>query len=126
MECLITLCYPAQPPKATKISVLPPEIKTEYYTYGAHLQQQFYSHIDPDIISIVMRCQARLPADRPTLHKLEQYVTAKIAEKNNDGYPNGEIRAWVNKILHEPPVNPDLTFAPEPVIKTGASGERPR
>ncbi|KAI3325204.1 kinase-like domain-containing protein [Xylariaceae sp. AK1471] len=123
MECLITLCYPAQPPKPTKIFHMPPKHKRGYYTYGAHLGQDIYSHIDPDIISIIMRCQAHLPVDRPALHELEKYVTTKIAEKSNSGKTDQEIMAWIQKVLYEPPIDPptdlDLAYAPVPVL--GAS-----
>ncbi|KAI1815031.1 kinase-like domain-containing protein [Poronia punctata] len=100
METLITLCYPAQPPHPTKTTRNPPRSKTEYLTYAAHLSQSLYSHVDPDLISVIFRLQAHSPADRPDLADLENYVLnrypAGLRERNS-------ATEWIQKVLYEPP-----------------------
>ncbi|KAI0532592.1 kinase-like domain-containing protein [Xylaria digitata] len=113
METLITLCYPASPPRPTESTRVPPPGKQKYFTYGGHLGQDRYSWADQDLISIIMRCQAHLPADRPTLAELEQAASYVIQQRGNFGMSNQQIQQWVNKILHEPPPNP-VPVNPQP------------
>jgi len=117
MEALITLCYPAEPPKPTRTNRAAPEYGHEYWTYGAHLEQERYSHVDPELISVVLRCQAHFPLARPKLHELEELVL----QVNQDRYPDeevaGETLPWIQKILHEPPMHEDLIFERVPVIE---------
>ncbi|GAW23882.1 hypothetical protein ANO14919_134590 [Xylariales sp. No.14919] len=104
MESLITACHPAQPPVPTEVSDTPPQGKDKYFTYAGHLKQDVYNNFDRDLISVTMRCQAHLPADRPTLAELLQIAEAGVA-KGGDGTWQ-QLSDWVNKILYEPP--PDL------------------
>ncbi|KAI1824112.1 kinase-like domain-containing protein [Xylaria intraflava] len=124
MECLITLCRPASPPKPTRTSCRPPSGKTVYYTYGAHLEQNVYSHVDRDLVAIAIRCQAHVPRDRPTLRDLEVYVRAMISQKGNDDKTEDELRQWVQKILYNPPPPAPRQSWREPVIL--GSGPRTR
>jgi hypothetical protein len=116
METLITLCYPAEPPKPRKSSRAAPEGRGgEYWTYGAHLERERYDHVDEDLITLIMRCQAHFPHDRPKLDDLEDFVR----QVNRDRYPDflvaAETLAWIHKILHEPSEFPDLPVERVPV-----------
>ncbi|KAI3322000.1 kinase-like protein [Xylariaceae sp. AK1471] len=105
MECLITLCYPLIPPYPRMSSQFPPTGKVDYWTYGAHIATPDYDHVDKDIAGLIQRCQAHLPADRPQLKELEEFVERNlqreyIAESDED------VLEWIHKILYEPPPDP--------------------
>lgn len=123
MECLITLAYPAQPPKPTITNRMPPVGKREYYTYGAHLEQEVYSYVDRDLIYLVLRLQAHLPADRPSLHELEQYVTGMAAAKGSCGETDEELMRWLRKIMYDPPPSSREKFDIMPVIREAVYAE---
>ncbi|TGJ79966.1 hypothetical protein E0Z10_g8807 [Xylaria hypoxylon] len=122
MECLITLCLPANPPLPTEITRLPPAGKTKYWSYGGHLQQDIYSYVDPDLVSVIMRCQAHHPADRPSLEHLEQVALSLLERKGTFGRSEQDLKQWMNKILDEPPPNVDTSHLQmaRPVIKRPA------
>lgn len=126
MECLITLSYPAQPPKPTVTNRMPPADKEEYHTYGAHLEQEIYSYVDRDLIYLVLRLQAHLPADRLSLHELEQYVTDMAAAKENCGQTDAELTQWLQKIMYDPPPPEGEPFEMMPVMRKVARAQRAR
>ncbi|KAI1747661.1 kinase-like domain-containing protein [Xylaria castorea] len=117
MENLITLCYPAGPPVPTVSNIRPPDGKTEYLTYAAHLQQPFYDHVDRDLIALILRLQAHFPEDRPPLHEIETYVSFQIKAKGNDGMNDREVDEWVRKILYEVPPRTNEQYMAGPVIR---------
>ncbi|KAI0449369.1 kinase-like domain-containing protein [Xylaria acuta] len=117
MENLITLCYPAGPPIPTVSTVRPPAGKSQYLTYGKHLEQPFYEHVDRDLIALILRMQAHFPDDRPPLHEIEPYVSFHITEKGNDGMTDQQLDDWMRKILYEVPPRSNEPYAPGPVIR---------
>ncbi|KAI0442256.1 kinase-like domain-containing protein [Xylaria telfairii] len=102
MECLVTTCYPLIPPVPTRSSISRPQSKSTYWTYGAHIADAVYDHVDNDIRGIILRCQANFPEDRPGLDTLEEFVL-KGLEREYAGESDREILEWMNKILFEPP-----------------------
>lgn len=103
MECLITHAWPAWPPKPTNTIIMPPNGKEQYHTYAGHLWQPYYQHVDRDMVSLIMRMQAHLPADRPTLQQLEPYVTSKMRASGTGDRTEGELLQWLQKVIYEPP-----------------------
>ncbi|KAJ2968376.1 hypothetical protein NUW58_g10235 [Xylaria curta] len=122
MECLITHCYPAHPPKPTISNRKPPVGKDEYWTYAAHLDQEAYNHVDRDLLDVIHRLQAHLPADRPDLQELEAYVDFNLRTKDNDGLTDEQLAQWLQKMLYEPPPESSDRWKPHPVIR---SAEKP-
>ncbi|RYC55260.1 hypothetical protein CHU98_g10953 [Xylaria longipes] len=117
MENLITLSYPAGPPIPTVSSVRPPDGKNAYLTYARHLQQPFYAAVDEDLIALILRMQAHLPEDRPSLHEIETYVLFHIQNKGNDGMSDYELDEWMRRILYEVPPRSNEQYVPMPVIR---------
>ncbi|KAI8952102.1 kinase-like domain-containing protein [Xylaria longipes] len=105
MECLVTLCYPLIPPTPTHSAISPPQSKARYWTYGAHVAAEQYDHVDKDIRSIILRCQANFPEDRPRLETLEEFILDR-AYRDYAGESDEEVLGWMNKILFEPPSPP--------------------
>ncbi|KAI1641301.1 kinase-like domain-containing protein [Biscogniauxia mediterranea] len=103
METLITLSRPAVPPAPSETSWLRPPSKASYHTYAWHLTEDEYGNVDADLRGLVLRLQAHLPEDRPSLSELEAYVRGAAASRK---YPNETpeaIKRWLIKILLEPP-----------------------
>ncbi|KAI8949251.1 kinase-like domain-containing protein [Xylaria longipes] len=117
MENLITLSYPAGPPIPTVSTVRPPDGKNAYLTYARHLQQPFYAAVDEDLIALILRMQAHLPEDRPSLHEIETYVLFHIQNKGNDGMSDYELDEWMRRILYEVPPRSNEQYVPMPVIR---------
>lgn len=103
MECLITLAWPAWPPKPTNTTIMPPDGKEQYHTYGGHLWQQYYNHVDRDLVGLIMRMQAHLPADRPTLLQLEMHAIEKIRTVGTGDRTEEQMARWLQKVFYEPP-----------------------
>ncbi|KAI0404001.1 hypothetical protein F4802DRAFT_569328 [Xylaria palmicola] len=124
MECLITLCHPASPPIPSLTSENPPAGKTQYYTYAGHLLQDYYTSVDRDIITLVLRLQAHLPADRPSLDDLDAFVRSRArAKRDNDAPVDAELEKWVNRMLYEPPPEPHEPERRVPVIREVIGGK---
>ncbi|KAI1437451.1 hypothetical protein GGR50DRAFT_699982 [Xylaria sp. CBS 124048] len=109
LESLITLAFPAQPPKPTQTTIWAPDGREDYHTYGAHLTQDAYAHVDRDLIAVALRCQAHFPHDRPTLRELEHRCMTAMTEREGrdpEHTTHAELVRWARKILYEPP--PDM------------------
>ncbi|KAI0396987.1 kinase-like domain-containing protein [Xylariaceae sp. FL0594] len=106
METLITLCFPATPPKPTRVRSETPDHGKEYWTYAGHLKHAKYGHVDRQLIDLVLRCQAHHPDDRPKLRDLEELVVDFNREKYPYDLMEGSVLPWVHKILHEVPDEP--------------------
>ncbi|KAI1109062.1 kinase-like domain-containing protein [Nemania sp. NC0429] len=106
MECLITHAWPAWPPKPTSCAVQPPEGKQQYHTYAGHLWQPHYRYVDRDLVSLIMRMQAHLPADRPTLQQLETAVVGKVNATGTSEAEQAEMRQWMQRVFYDPPPPP--------------------
>ncbi|TGJ85878.1 hypothetical protein E0Z10_g2868 [Xylaria hypoxylon] len=97
--------------------------KETYWTYGAHIANGRYDHVDKLIQGIILRCQANFPEDRPRLGALEEFVLSNM----NKGYPEEtdlDIVKWVHQILYEVPLPPDETelAALSPMSSDGPPG----
>ncbi|KAI2636102.1 kinase-like domain-containing protein [Xylaria nigripes] len=120
MECLVTLCHPLIPPYPQKATIMPPQGKEKYWSYGAHLSPKKYRHVDPGILSVIQRCQANMPADRPSLQALESFVVSNI-DKAYPGESDDMVQFWMYKILNEPvPLRP-IFQPPKPEASESAS-----
>ncbi|KAI0160227.1 kinase-like domain-containing protein [Xylariaceae sp. FL1272] len=116
MECIITLCKPRAPPYPATTTRLSPAGTEEYYSYGTHLEGL---DIDDDLLNVIMRCQAHLPAHRPDLSFLETFVSSAIESKVYPNESDDEILAWVNRVMFSPP--PSTTTTVPPVDPTAAA-----
>lgn len=129
MECLITLCHPAWPPLPTTSYRLPPNGKSQYFTYAGHLEQEYYAYVDRDIIALTQRLQAHYPAERPKLHELDEWITSMIARKGTCDGTQQELEQWMQRILYEPPpdvfVDKRLQRVVKEVIGTGPINQLP-
>ncbi|KAI5927374.1 kinase-like domain-containing protein [Camillea tinctor] len=120
MEALITLARPAVPPLPTETALFRPQSKENYYTYAWHLtDNEDYGHVDPDLRGLILRMQAHLPEDRPSLRELEQYVRNTAAGKQFPNETPDSIRRWILKVLLQPPPpsppsSPEGSPQPEP------------
>ncbi|KAI1430030.1 kinase-like domain-containing protein [Xylaria sp. FL1777] len=121
MECLVTLCYPLIPPRPSRSSVSPPQNKANYYTYGAHIASGAYNRVDQSILSVIMRCQANLPEDRPRLDSLEDFVVKHVTNQY-PGESDREILAWMNRILYDVPQDNNLQQPPNQSNSDGPPG----
>ncbi|KAI1259323.1 kinase-like domain-containing protein [Xylariaceae sp. FL1019] len=121
MECIMTLCKPRAPPFPATTTRFPPAGLEEYYSYGTHLESL---DIDNDLLNVVMRCQAHMPAHRPDLAFLETFVSSAIESKVYPNESDDEISAWVNRVMFTPPPSTTSTTVlaagqPAPVQQVG-------
>ncbi|KAI0428730.1 hypothetical protein F5Y09DRAFT_312356 [Xylaria sp. FL1042] len=116
MECLITLCQPRMPPTPSVVN----HSGFEYYSYGGHLRDPAFSHVDPDLITLVMGLQAHYPINRPTLVDLD--VERVIEMKGNCGKTDMELLEWMHRILYDVP---PASSAMQGVQLTGAKTPLP-
>ncbi|KAI1106344.1 kinase-like protein [Jackrogersella minutella] len=100
MEALVTLCYPAFPPIPSWCERAPPTGKERYVTYGIHLDDARYSHVDQQLRDVVRRCQAHYPLDRPRLDELVRGIEGVCADA--DISPQ-ETQEWIRSVLLAPP-----------------------
>ncbi|KAH9898657.1 kinase-like domain-containing protein [Xylariomycetidae sp. FL2044] len=104
MECLITLCYPLWPRRATTEQ---DDNDLSYLTYGAHLLEEQWDETDVRLRRLLCECMAHDPDLRPTVQQLVDAVPGLARDTPDDG-PDGlvwnhdAVRAWCEWILHEP------------------------
>ncbi|KAI1406931.1 kinase-like protein [Hypoxylon sp. FL1857] len=101
MEALITLCMPAFPPVPIWSQLMPPQGKAEYVTYGYHLEHELFNYADPELRQLVCRCQAHIPADRPSLAELENIAINALKQPCYTGIRSQETTAWVKNIIFD-------------------------
>lgn len=95
---------------------MPPLGVEKYWTYGAHLLADEYSHVDQDLRHLIMRCQANFPDERPLLQQLADTCFRKLSQ-DYMAESDEEVLEWLHKIMHEPP---DIDVAaPEREPSTG-------
>ncbi|KAK7757014.1 hypothetical protein SLS62_001030 [Diatrype stigma] len=94
MMCIITGCYPAQPPLAGTMKLK--DGVTEIRSYGTLLLQGVFDWADAELRDMVVRCLAHDPAHRPELGELLQHATDNLARVSAAGASetDDEIRAW--------------------------------
>lgn len=92
--CIITGCYPAQPPFTGTMKLK--DNLTDIRTYGSLLLQADFDWADYELRHIVARCLAHDPADRPGLEELLQHTNDNIARVTASAphESDNEIRAW--------------------------------
>ncbi|KAI2632245.1 kinase-like domain-containing protein [Hypoxylon sp. NC1633] len=102
METMITLCTPAIPPIPSYATVRCPPGKSVYVTYAGHLFGPQYSRIDIDLRSLIARCQAHDPRERPTLRELETTINNALAQKVYPGETPQALLDWMRRVMFEP------------------------
>lgn len=102
MECLVTLCYPQIPPMPTESTSAKPKNKPKYWTHGGHLLGEEYNHVDKQLRTAIMRCQAHFPEYRPKLHALEAFLLSRIKRDYADE-SDDSIADWLHMILYDVP-----------------------
>lgn len=97
---LITKCWPPRPPQATAMTVG----GTNIDTYGSPLDRNEFNTTDVQLRTMVKRCMAHDPADRPSLRELQQVAKGKVGNNAIPGDPtqesNAAVQAWVNTFIH--------------------------
>ncbi|KAK7751511.1 hypothetical protein SLS62_006598 [Diatrype stigma] len=109
MYTLITRCLPPRPPQPEDIVVNHRVITT----FGRPLNQ--FHNTERSLRTLVKRCLAYDPADRPSLRRLLHIVRPKVRNDKDPNDPNSEsnevVRAWVRHAIFNAPIpqehNPD-------------------
>lgn len=75
-----------------------------FYTHGHNLTSVVPA-VDEELLHVLLRCLADLPADRPSLWELNWLMATKERSAGwaiPEGDPDG-VRAWCDKMFNEPP-----------------------
>lgn len=108
MWSLITLCYPIHPPEAGHLNLdQAGEDGSRVITYGSHLLDKEWDHVDPELRRVVVRCLCHDPAQRPGLAELLQTAEGKCQKAPGPGEDDDSIRKWMDDILHNAPKSQD-------------------
>lgn len=89
---------------ATRVRDARGNVLPSFYTHGHNLASVVPA-IDEELLHVLLRCLADLPADRPSLWELNWLMVTKerspawgIPQNDLDG-----VRAWCDKMFNEPP-----------------------
>lgn len=78
-----------------------------FHSYGFALYEEF--GLDRELMCLLMRCLADLPADRPGLDELQQWADRKQAQPGWDNVDDA-TRDWINTFFGAPPAVSFLPF----------------
>ena len=108
MFTLITKCEVQLPPQAVNLRI-PEDVERAdarrfFQTYGGVLDNDEFAVVEPELRTLVKRCLAHVPVQRPSLRELEQRVSEKVLRNQFLRESDTAVREWVLRNVYSAPV----------------------
>ena len=116
MFSAITLCFPDAPQFPEEISIPDPNGgggKIDVWSYGVHLLDKKFNHIDRKLRELVAQCLCDKPAHRPDPADLKNTIDNHLQAQNWAGHDSdAALTQWITANIDSPPPVPGAPQRP--------------